>query len=81
MKITIDISEEILKEIEEFKQRQNISDDSTAIFTLIKSALSLPEYFRTFDWQKAEIQADENILDGNIKTFEDVDEFISELNS
>lgn len=81
MKITLDIPNDIFEEITEFKKKENIADNDTAISKLIKSALSLPEYFRKFDWEKAEKEADEDILSGKIKEFTDADEFLAELNS
>ncbi len=81
MKITLDISDDIFAEINEFKKKENITDTNSAISKLIKSALSLPEYFRKFDWQKAEKEADEDILSGKTKKFSTTNEFIAELNS
>ena len=81
MRITLEIPDDIFAEINEFKKKENITDNNYAIFKLIKSALSLPEYFRGFDWEKAEKEADEDILSGRIRDFVNADEFLAELNS
>lgn len=78
-KITIDIPEEVFTGIANFKKRAHISDDKTAIFELLKYALTLPPYFHSFDWQKAEAEADSEITANNVKSFSSVDEFLADL--
>lgn len=78
-KITIDIPDDIFDEIAEFKKRANIKDDKSAVFELIKYALSLPEYFKSFDWTAAELEADKDIASGRIKDFFSVDELLVDL--
>lgn len=80
-KITLDIPDEIFTEISEFKKRANITDDQTAVFELLRYALSFPEYFRNYDWERAEKEADEEIASGRVKTFSSADELLSELNA
>lgn len=81
MKITLEIPDDIFAEIIEFKKKENITDTNSAISKLIKSAISMPEYFRKFDWEMAEKDADEDVLSGRTKEFATVDELIAELNS
>lgn len=78
-KITIDISDEVFKGIYDFKKHAHISDDKTAVFELLKYALMLPPYFHSFDWQKAENEADSEITANNMKSFSSVDEFLADL--
>ena len=78
-KITLEIPDEIFNEIREFRKRTKISNEESAIFELIKYALSLPSYFRNFDWKEAEEEADKDIKSGNIKSFSSGDEFLSDL--
>lgn len=80
-KITLEIPEEIFTEISEFKKKANISDDETAVFELLKYALTLPQYFKNYDWEKAEKEADEDIASGRIKSFSSLDELLADLNA
>lgn len=80
-KITIDIPDELFKEISEFKKRANIADDKIAIYRLLKNALSLPEYFMHFDWEVAEKEADEDIKTGKTKKFSSAEELLADLNA
>lgn len=81
MRITVDIPEEILTELAEFKKRQSIADDNVAICRLIESALLMPEYFRYFNWAEAEQEAEGEIKLSKTKSFDTVDDFLTELNS
>ncbi|MGD0283402.1 MAG: hypothetical protein ABSB95_13685 [Dissulfurispiraceae bacterium] len=78
-KITLDIPDEVFKEIADFRKRAHIGDDKTAVFELVKYALTLPPYFARFDWKKAEEEADADIAAGNVKSFSSVDEFLADL--
>jgi len=78
-KITLEIPDEVFKEIADFRRRAHIGDDKTAVFELIKYALTLPPYFARFDWKKAEEEADADIAAGNVKSFSSVDEFFADL--
>jgi hypothetical protein len=78
-KITLEIPDEIFSEIVNFKKKVNISDNKSAIFELIKYALSFPSYFKNFDWEKAEKEADDDIKSGNAKRFSSVDDFLINL--
>ncbi len=80
-KITLDIPDELFREIADFKQRSHIKDDKSAAFELIKYALSLPPYFAAFDWQKAEEETDADIAAGRVKSFSSVDAFLADLNN
>ena len=78
-RITLDLPDEIFTDLTDFKKRTNIQDTNAAVFELLKYALSLPPYFREFDWKKAEEEADEDISAGNVKTFASVDDFLANL--
>jgi len=78
-KITMEIPDEIFAGISDFKKKTKIADDAAAIFELVKYALTLPEYFRNFDWKKAEKEADDDIKQGRVKRFSSVDEFLADL--
>lgn len=60
-KITLEIPDELFDEIIDFKEKARISDATTAAFKPLKYALTLPPYFRDFDWNKAENEADAEI--------------------
>ncbi|OQX77510.1 MAG: hypothetical protein B6D61_07095 [Bacteroidetes bacterium 4484_249] len=78
-RLTIDLSGDMLEEIKRYKDithKQNIKE---AVNELIKYALNLPLYFRQFDWKKSEEDADNEIALGNVKSFDTVDDLISDL--
>ena len=77
--LTISLSDDMIEEIEKYKKftcKQTIEE---AITELINYALSLPLYFREFDWEKAEDEADKEIAAGKTKSFDAVEDFISDL--
>jgi hypothetical protein len=78
-KITLELPDEVLTELADFKKRANITDTKTAVFTLIRYALSLPQYFKNFDWEAAEKEADAEIASGKVKSFNTVDDFLADL--
>ena len=80
-KITIEIPDNIYAGIMAFSKNNRISDSGEAIMELVKHALNLPPYFKNFDWEKAEKEADEEINSGNVMEFSDMDDFLDELNS
>lgn len=80
-KMTLEIPDNIYAEILAFSRNNNINDSGEAVMELVKHALSLPPYFKDFDWDKAEQEADEEISSGNVMEFSDVDSFLNELNS
>jgi len=50
-----------------------------AIAELVKYALTIPPYFRSFDWTKAEAEADNQIAAGKTKSFDTVEDLIADL--
>ncbi len=78
-RITLDLPDEILSQVADFKRRANIRDTNTAVYELLKYALTLPPYFKDFDWNEAEKEADAEIEAGNVKTFDSVDELLADL--
>ncbi len=77
--VKINLSEDIIKEIERYKILSHKKSTEEAVTELIKYALKLPQYFKDFDWGKAEAEADEEIATEKTKLFDSVDEFISDL--
>jgi hypothetical protein len=41
--------------------------------------LTLPPYFKDFDWKKAEAEADKEIAAGKTKSFKSAEDFLSDL--
>lgn len=69
----------MLEEIKRYKNithKQNIED---AVRELINYALNLPLYFRKYNWERAEDEADKEIDSNKTKSFDTVENFISDL--
>ncbi|MEC4686665.1 MAG: hypothetical protein VST71_13175 [Nitrospirota bacterium] len=77
--VTINLSDEILEEIERYKNVRHKKSIDDAVAELIKYALTFPPYFKYFDWEKAEAEADKEIAAGKTKSFETVEDFIADL--
>ncbi len=80
-KITLQIPGEIYNDILSFKSRERIRDNKAAIVKLLKYALTLPPYFKDFDWKKAEQKADKDIKAKRVASFSSVDDFLADLKS
>ena len=46
---------------------------------LFSSAANMPPYFREFNWEKAEAEADTEIAAGKTKSFDSIEDFIADL--
>jgi len=77
--VTINLSDEILEEIEKYKRLTHKKSIDDTVVELIKYALTLPPYFKDFDWEKAEAEADKEISNGKVKSFDSIEDFISDL--
>ncbi len=80
-KITLELPEDMFAEVEKFKKSSNIADTKAAVFELLRYALTLPPYFRNFDWAKAEAEADADIAAGRVRCFSSVEEALADLKS
>lgn len=80
-KLTIEIPDDLLHEIDLYCKTSRKESASEAVVDLLKSALTLPEYFRNFDWEKAEKEADELAASGKVKTANSVEELVKDLES
>ena len=78
-KITLKIPDDLYAGIVDFRKKTRIRDAKSAVVELIKYALTLPPYFKNFDWKKAEKEADADIKSGRVKRFSNVDDFLAEL--
>lgn len=78
-KLTINLPDDLVKEIEHYKEVADEPSRSQAIIDLLKHALTLPPYFKGYDWEKAEAEADKAIARGRVKSFETVEEFLKDL--
>jgi phenylacetate-coenzyme A ligase PaaK-like adenylate-forming protein len=77
--LTIKLPDDVLDEIERYKKSAHKKSTEEAVTELIKHALAMPPYFRDFDWEKAESEADEEIAAGKIKSFDSVEDFLADL--
>lgn len=80
-KITLEIPDELFDEISTYTKKARISDERAAVVNLIRYALTLPPYFKAYDWDKAEKEADSEIKAGRTKSFSTVDELLADLKS
>ena len=78
-KLTINLSDNMIEGIERYKKLAHKPTLEEAVTELINYALSLPIYFKGFDWEKAEAEADKEIASGKTKSFDTVEDFISDL--
>lgn len=78
-KLTINLSNDLVKEIEHYKEVADEPSRSQAIIDLLKHALTLPPYFKGYDWKKAEAGADKAVKEGRVKSFKSVKEFLADL--
>ena len=77
--ITITLADDIIEEIEKYRKSARKTNTEEAVTELIKYALTLPPYFKEFDWEKAEAEANKEIASGKIKSFDSVEDFIADL--
>jgi len=77
--ITITLADDIIEEIEKYRKCARKTNTEEAVTELIKYALTLPPYFKEFDWEKAEAEANKEIAAGKIKSFDSVEDFIADL--
>ncbi len=77
--LTINLSDDILEEIKKYKKARHMKSMDDTVAELIKYALTLPPYFKDFDWENAETKADEEIVSGKVKSFDSVEDLISDL--
>lgn len=77
--LKISLSDDILAEIYKHKQLRQKQTVEDAVVDLIGYALNLPHYFMKFDWEKAEYEADHEIFSGKTKSFDTVEDFITDL--
>jgi len=77
--LTITLSNEVLDEVKRYKKLLHKRSTGEAVAELVKYALTLPPYFKGFDWKKAEAEADEEIAAGKTKSFRSAEGFLSDL--
>jgi len=77
--LTITLTDDVFEEVERYKRSAKKTNTEEAVSELIKYALTLPPYFREFDWEKAEAEANKEIASGKIKSFHSVEDFIADL--
>lgn len=80
-KVVIELPNSVFNEVMRFKEELHLKDEQSAIHKLIRYALSLPPYFRDFNWENAELEADSDIASGRVKEFSSVDELLADLNA
>ncbi|HAG50573.1 MAG TPA: hypothetical protein DHU69_04890 [Deltaproteobacteria bacterium] len=78
-KLTINLSNDLVQEIEHYKKVADEPSRAQAIIDLLKHALTLPPYFKGYDWKKAEAAADKDIAKGRVKSFKSVKELLADL--
>ena len=77
--LTIALSDSIFEEIKKYKKLSHKRSTKDAVTDLIKYALTLPPYFRNFDWKNAEAEADKEIEAGKTKSFKSAEAFLLDL--
>ena len=80
-KVALELPDSMFDKVMKFKEESHLPNEESAIYELIRYALTLPLYFRDFDWEMAEAEADLDIASGKVKEFSLVDELITDLNA
>jgi len=80
-KCALELPDSMFDKVMKFKEESHLPNEESAIYELIRYALTLPPYFRDFDWEMAETEADLDIASGRVKEFSSVDELIADLNA
>lgn len=78
--LTINLSKKTLEDIKRYKESTHKKSTEDAVTELIEYALALPQYFKGFDWENAEAEADKEIATSQTESFNTVEDFISDLN-
>jgi len=77
--LKIRLSDEMIKEIEQYKKSVHKQSMEETVVELIDYALKLPHYFMKFDWKNAELEADCEISSGKTESFDTFEDFIADL--
>lgn len=77
--LTITLSDSTFEEIKKYKKLLHKKSTAETLTELIKYALTLPPYFKNFDWKKAEAEADKEIKAGKTRSFKSAEDFLSDL--
>ncbi len=65
------------RKLTQFRHKHSLDD---TIAELLQYALTIiPPYFRQFDWEQAEAEADDDIRTGNMHAFDSVEDFLTDL--
>lgn len=80
-KVVLELPDSMFDRVMKFKEESHLPDEQSAIYELIRYALTFPSYFRDFDWENAETEADFDIASGRVKEFSLVEELIADLNA
>lgn len=80
-KVVVELPNSMFNEVMRFKEELHLKDEQSAIYKLIRYALSLPPYFRDFNWENAETEANSDIASGRVKEFSSADELLTDLNA
>lgn len=77
--LTITLSDKVLDEVKKYRKLLHKKSTGDTVAELVKYALTLPPYFKAFDWKKAEAEADGEIASGKTKSFRSAEDFLSDL--
>lgn len=80
-RLTLNLPEDLLEEVDSYKAKTNKKSTSEAVADLLRSALTLPDHFRNFDWKKAEKEVDELRDAGKVSTAQTAEELVEKLES
>lgn len=77
--LTITLSDKVLDEVKRYRKLLHKKSTGDTVAELVEYALTLPPYFKGFDWKKAEAEADEEITGGKTKAFKSAEDLLSDL--
>ncbi len=80
LKLNIEIPGNLKKRLKEHISLNHDESIETTVINLLDYALApYPPYFENYNWKKAEAEADEAIAKGDIKSFDNAEDLIRDL--
>lgn len=81
-KLIVDVERDLLDRIDDYRFTHRKHSRAETVRELLEYALTLPPYFKDWNWEKAEAEADEDIKTGRLTgPFDNPQDLIKSLKS